>query len=170
MLIRRDRPQVSTANDHQDPNEHPALCADITVFTQPWRDEGQIARTLAPFQIVVRLRERTAFPARLIERLPNLGMVAMTGRRTSTLDIACCKARGILMSYTDSNAPVAPAERAFTLILACASALPMAHANAVAGRWQQGIPMGIQLGGKRLGIVGLGRLGVPLPGIRVVLN
>jgi len=45
---------------------------------------------LAPFDIVALLRERTAFPARLIARLPNLKMIAMTGSRTSTLDLAVC--------------------------------------------------------------------------------
>jgi phosphoglycerate dehydrogenase-like enzyme len=83
----------------------------------------------------------------------------MTGNRTSTLDLAACKARGIVVLYTESSPPIAPAELAFALILACARSLPQAHANVVAGRWQDGVPMGIPLDGKRLGIVGLGKLG-----------
>jgi phosphoglycerate dehydrogenase-like enzyme len=133
--------------------------ADITVFTRPWRDENEIAQMLAPFDIVVLLRERTAFPARLVARLPNLKMIAMTGSRTSTLDLAACNERGVLATFTESGPPVAPAELAFALILACARSLLQGHANVVAGKWQDGIPMGIPLAGKRLGIVGLGKLG-----------
>ena len=160
-----DRPKIAIIDDYQDlalalADWSPvAARADISVFTQPWRDEDETADKLAPFQIIVLLRERTAFPARLIARLPNLAMIAMTGNRTSTLDLAACKARGILVCNTGSNPPVAPAELAFALILACARWLPQGHANVQTGRWQQGIPMGIPLDGKRLGLVGLGKLG-----------
>ena len=82
----------------------------------------------------------------------------MTGNRTSTLDLAACKARGIVVVHTESNPPIAPAELAFALILACARSLTRGHAKSsreVAGRH----PMGMPLDGKRLGIVGLGKLG-----------
>ena len=170
------RPQIAVIDDYQELARGLAdwsavdARADVTVFTRPWRDEDEIANKLAPFEVVVLLRERTAFPARLIERLPNLRMVAMTGNRTSTLDLAACKARGIVVVHTDSNPPVAPAELAFALILACARSLPLGHANVVAGRWQQGIPMGMPLDGKRLGVVGLGKLGARLAGYARAFN
>jgi len=170
------RPQIAVIDDYQELARGLAdwsavdARADVTVFTRPWRDEEEIANKLAPFEVVVLLRERTAFPARLIERLPNLRMVAMTGHRTSTLDLAACKARGIVVVHTDSNPPVAPAELAFALILACARSLPLGHANVVAGRWQQGIPMGMPLDGKRLGVVGLGKLGARLAGYARAFN
>jgi phosphoglycerate dehydrogenase-like enzyme len=159
------RPRIAVIDDYQAlaldiADWRPvAARADIAVFTQPWRDEDEIADKLSPFHIIVLLRERTAFPARLIARLPDLKVVAMTGNRTSTLDLAACKARGILVMHTESNPPIAPAELAFALILACARSLPQAHANVEAGRWQEGIPLGIPLDGKRLGLVGLGKLG-----------
>lgn len=136
-----------------------AARADVTVFTRPWRDEDEIARTLAPFDVVVLMRERTAFPARLLARLPNLKLVAMTGHRTTTLDIAACTERGIVVSHTTANPSSAPAELAFALILACARALPRGDANVRSGAWEEGIPMGMPLEGRRLGIVGLGKLG-----------
>ena len=170
------RPQIAVLDDYQELARSLAdwsavdARADVTVFTRPWRDEDEIANKLAPFEVVVLLRERTAFPARLIERLPNLRMVAMTGHRTSTLDLAACKARGIVVVHTDSNPPVAPAELAFALILACARSLPLGHANVVAGRWQQGIPMGMPLDGKRLGVIGLGKLGARVAGYAKAFN
>lgn len=133
--------------------------ADVKVFCRPWRDEDDIARALAPFDIIVLMRERTAFPARLIARLPRLRMIAMTGLRTTTLDLVACTQRGIVVSNTTANPSSAPAELAFALILACARALPQAHVNVLRGAWEDGLPMGVPLEGKRLGIVGLGKLG-----------
>ena len=134
--------------------------ADVTVFRTAWRDENDLVEKLAPFHVAVLMRERTAFSARVLARLPNLRVIAMTGRRTSTLDLAACKARGILVVCTDSGTTVAPAELAFALILACARSVPQGHANVVAGRWQQDLPVGIPLEGKRLGLVGLGKIAV----------
>ena len=170
------RPQVAVLDDYQalarGLADWSAVDArgDVTVFTRPWRDEDQIAAKLAPFEVVVLLRERTAFPARLIERLPNLRMIAMTGNRTSTLDLAACKARGIVVVHTDSGPPVAPAELAFALILACARSVVRGHDNVVSGRWQEGIPMGMPLDGKRLGVVGLGKLGARVAGYARAFN
>lgn len=134
--------------------------AALTVFRAAWRDEDDLVDKLAPFHVVVLMRERTAFPAHVLARLPNLRVIAMTGKRTSTLDLAACKARGILVVCTDSGTTVAPAELAFALILACARSVPQGHANVVAGRWQQDLPVGIPLEGKRLGLVGLGKIAV----------
>jgi phosphoglycerate dehydrogenase-like enzyme len=159
------RPRIAIIDDYQElalelADWSPVTArADVTVFTRPWRDEDEIAATLAPFDVIVLLRERTAVPARLLERLPRLRYVSMTGNRTSTLDLDACRQRGILVTHTESNPPIAPAELAFALILACARSLPQAHANVIAGRWQRDIPFGITLDGKRLGIVGLGKLG-----------
>ena len=159
------RPRIAVIDDYQGLARNLAdwsaveARADVTVFTQAWRDEDDIAHTLAPFDVVVLMRERTAFPDRLLARLPNLKLVAMTGTRTSTLDIDACKTRGIGVVNTESNPPIATAELAWALILACARSLVAGHANVIAGRWQQGLPLGIPLAGKRLGIVGLGRLG-----------
>ena len=83
----------------------------------------------------------------------------MTGHRTTTLDIAACTQHGIVVSHTKANPSSAPAEMAFALILACARALPQGHANVLRGQWEYGLPMGIALEGRRLGVVGLGKLG-----------
>jgi len=136
-----------------------AAKATIQVFHDPWADEDAIAAALETFGIVVLMRERTPFPASLIARLPNLRMIALTGTRTNTLDIAACTERGILISHTAGNPSTAAAELAFALILACARALPHAFSNMAAGLWEDGIPMGMPLAGKRLGVLGLGHLG-----------
>jgi len=133
--------------------------ARIKVFHEPWAGEDALAQALEPFEIIVLMRERTPFPASLIARLPRLKLIALTGTRTNTLDVDACTARGIVISHTSGNPSTATAELSFALILACARSLPQAFASMAGGRWEDGVPMGLPLAAKRLGILGLGHLG-----------
>jgi phosphoglycerate dehydrogenase-like enzyme len=134
--------------------------AEITVFSDPFADEVAAGAALAEFDIVVLMRERTAFTSGLIGRLPKLKMIALTGARAPTLNIAAATKAGVLICNTGGE-PVtaATAELAFGLIMSCAR--DIAHADAVmrGGGWHEGVPLGTILSGLRLGVVGLGRLG-----------
>jgi phosphoglycerate dehydrogenase-like enzyme len=159
-------PQIAITDDSQDvalaSADWSALKgkAEITVFQKPLGSEDEAARLLAPFDIIVPMRERTAFTASLIGKLPNLRMIALTGGRAPTLDLAACSARGIIVSNTGGqHSTAATAELAFGLILACARRIPQADATMRQGGWHDGLSMGFSLAGKTLGIVGLGRLG-----------
>ena len=59
---------------------------EITVFHEPFKSVDDAAKKLAPFQILGLLRERTAFPRALIEKLPNLKFMVLTGARAASLD------------------------------------------------------------------------------------
>ncbi|TEA78897.1 D-2-hydroxyacid dehydrogenase family protein [Allopusillimonas ginsengisoli] len=144
--------------------------ADITVFSQPWKSEDDLVEQLQPFTIISLMRERTALPARVLDRLPNLKLISMTGGRTSTLDLDACTRRGVWVSYTGSSPSHAAAELALGLMFACARALPQAHANMRGGQWQEGLPMGMQLEGRRLGVVGLGKLGTYVARVGLALG
>lgn len=133
--------------------------AEVTFLREPMLDEDAAARVLAPFHVIIPMRERTPLPGSLIGRLPNLQMVALTGARSPSLDIEACTARGILVCNTGINSGAATAELAFTLLLNCARSIPLADATMRRGGWHVGIPVGEALEGKRLGIVGLGKLG-----------
>jgi phosphoglycerate dehydrogenase-like enzyme len=137
--------------------------ADIAVFTQPFADENEAAEKLAAFDILVPMRERTALTGSLIARLPRLRMIALTGARAPTLDLAACASAGIVVSNTGGeHVTASTAELAFGLILACARTLPRADATMRAAGWHDGLPLGTILAGTRLGVVGLGKLGARL--------
>jgi phosphoglycerate dehydrogenase-like enzyme len=135
--------------------------AEVVFFAQAFDDEDEAARKLADFEIVLSMRERTALPASLINRLPKLRMLGITGARNATLDTQACIARGIIVCNTvgGSGTQAATAELALGLLLAAARAIPAGDANIRAGRFQEGLPVGISLSGKTMGIIGLGRLG-----------
>src|SRR6185436_5972178 len=71
---------------------------EITVFDTAFASAEDAARKLAPFEIVNLLRERTHFTRALIEQLPNLRFIAMTGRRAPGLDLAAATERHVPVS------------------------------------------------------------------------
>jgi phosphoglycerate dehydrogenase-like enzyme len=120
-------------------------------------------RRLADFEIVLSMRERTPLPGSLINRLPKLRMLGMTGARNASLDTAACTARGVVVCHTvagsGSTNDSATAELALGLMIGAARGLAAGDANIRAGGFQMGVPVGIGLAGKTLGLIGLGRLG-----------
>ena len=92
--------------------------AEITVFTAYMGDEDTVVDALADFEIVIGMRERTAFPASLIERLPKLKLLITTGMRNASFDIEAARARDITVcGTTGSGSPTS--ELAVGMISAC---------------------------------------------------
>jgi D-3-phosphoglycerate dehydrogenase len=137
----------------------------ITVFDKAFSSVDDAAAKLAPFEIVNLMRERTHFSRALIERLPNLKMIAMTGRRAPSLDIAAATDRRVLVCNTHGGeGGASTAELAWCLLLAAARDLVNAERGVRAGRWHEGVRAGTVLEARRLGLVGLGRLGSRVAG------
>jgi len=131
------------------------LGASVTVFTDPI-PEDSLVDTLAPFDVLCVMRERTPFPATLIEALPNLRLLVTTGMRNLSIDTAAATARGVTVCGTASRA-AATSHLAMTLILAATRNL-LPNVNTLAsGGWQA--EAGRDLEGLTLGLIGLGRLG-----------
>jgi D-3-phosphoglycerate dehydrogenase len=138
---------------------------EIAVFHEPFRSIEEAAQKLAPFDVLQLLRERTAFPRALIEKLPNLKFMVLTGARASSLDDKAATERGIPISNTPgggSNASTA--ELCWALLMSCARDLAKAERLMRSGGWHDGIKNMVVLEGKRLGVIGLGRLGSRVAG------
>lgn len=137
--------------------------AEVVFFADAFADEDAAARQLADFEIVLSMRERTPLPGSLINRLPKLRMLGMTGARNASLDTPACTARGVVVCNTaagpGSTNDSATAELALGLMIAAARGIAVGDANIRAGKFQMGVPVGIGLQGKTLGVIGLGRLG-----------
>ena len=139
--------------------------AEVTYFTQPLGGVDAAAAALADFDVIVAMRERMALPGTLLERLPRLRMIALTGVRSWTLDLATCTARGVTVCNTGSDgSTAATAELALTLLLSAARRVPIADRAFREGRFQDGVPTGIALAGRTLGVLGLGKIGRCLAG------
>lgn len=135
--------------------------AEVVFFEQAFDDENDAAAKLADFDIVLSMRERTPLPGSLIDRLPRLRMLGITGARNLSLDLPACTARGVVVCNTIGSgaSEAATAELALGLLIAAARAIPAGDAAIRAGGFQRGVPVGIGLARKTMGIIGLGRLG-----------
>lgn len=135
-----------------------SLKAEVTFFNAFIQPE-KMATTLAPFEVVVAMRERSAFPAELIEALPNLKLLVTTGLRNNSIDLDACRKRGVVVSGSpgDPLSTGATAELSWALLLALFKQIPKEDANMRNGLWQTSMPPTLQ--GKRLGLLGVGNLG-----------
>jgi phosphoglycerate dehydrogenase-like enzyme len=135
--------------------------AELVFFAEAFADADDAARKLADFEIVLSMRERTPLPGSLIDRLPKLRMLGMTGARNLSLDTAACTVRGVVVCNTlgGGMADSATAELALGLLISAARGLAAGDAIIRAGGFQMGVPIGFGLAGKTLGVLGLGRLG-----------
>ncbi|RSM61260.1 hydroxyacid dehydrogenase [Amycolatopsis sp. WAC 01376] len=133
-----------------------SLGAEIEVFTKPFADPADVVGRLRDFDVVVAMRERTRFPAEVLDRLPALKLLVSTGHRNAAIDVAAARRNGVVVSSTGYIAAPA-AEHTWALILAAARNVPVESANMREGGWQTTV--GTILSGKTLGLLGLGRLG-----------
>ena len=137
--------------------------AEVVVFDRPLEDP---AKQLAPFDAVCLMRERTAFPRSLIEKLPQLKFVSLTGARSPSLDTQALKERGIPVSNTRSaGGGLSTVELTWGLIIAAARGLAKGERNMRAGRWHEDLAPGFSLAGRKLGLLGLGNIGARVAAI-----
>jgi phosphoglycerate dehydrogenase-like enzyme len=130
---------------------------DVTPLHDRLATPDAVVDALATYDIVVAMRERTAFPASLLGRLPRLRLLVTTGMRNAAIDVPAARALGITVCAT-ASASEPPAELTWALILALARRLVPEHlAFRTGGPWQSTV--GSDLHGQRLGLLGLGRIG-----------
>src|SRR5260370_8677518 len=130
--------------------------ADITVFQDHLADLDAVIERLLPFDVVCVMRARTPLPRNVIERLPNLKLIASTGPVNASIDLAAAGDHGIAVVHTGYR-PDPTIEFTCALILASARHIVTESDSVRSGGWQQTV--GTDLRGKPLGVLGLPRIG-----------
>jgi phosphoglycerate dehydrogenase-like enzyme len=136
--------------------------AEITVLNTHIADREVLAKRLHDCDAIVAMRERTPFPAALLERLPNLKLLITAGMRNAAIDIDAAASRGVTVCGTDML-PYPTAELTWGLILAFARNIAHEDRAMREGKWQTTIGTGLK--GKTLGLLGLGKLGAQVAAI-----
>jgi D-3-phosphoglycerate dehydrogenase len=166
--------KIAILDDYQDAVRHLKSFSlldghEVKVFTSSTRGLGQLAIRLAPFDALVLIRERTAFPRALLARLPNLKLISQTGKVSGHVDVAAATAQGIAIAE-GVGSPVAPAELTWALIMAASRKIVPYAGNLKDGLWQtvSSNPalngLGRVLKGRTLAIWGYGKIGRLLAG------
>ena len=137
-----------------------SLAAEVSFFHESIPVD-RLVPELGGFDVLVLMRERTAFPRETLERLPALSLLVTTGMRNAAVDIAYLQARGVTVCGTEMPTPdpglPSTAEAAWALILALLKRITVEDRAIRNGTWQVGMPR--NLAGLTLGLAGLGRLG-----------
>jgi len=133
-----------------------SLGAEVDFLDRPLPDDDAVAAALAGYDVVVAMRERTPFTAARLGRLPDLRLLVTTGRQNAAIDLDAARERGVVVCGTESPTNATP-ELTWALILAVLRHVPAEDRAMRDGGWQHTV--GGDLEGRRLGIVGLGRLG-----------
>jgi D-3-phosphoglycerate dehydrogenase len=138
---------------------------DITIYTTPFANVDEAVERIQDAEIVVANRERTPLGAAVLDRLPKLRLIAQTGARGAHLDIPAATERGIVIAGTGGSKNVrsagvnaaATVELTIGLMIAASRRIPDGDTQMRTGRWAGFI--GRELAGRKLGVVGLGRIG-----------
>ncbi len=129
---------------------------EFKIFSEPFIDEADAIDQLADFEALLIMRERTPMTKNLIDNLSKLKFIITSGLRNKSIDLVATKKRKIIVCGTDSNIHPTP-ELTWALILGLARNLKEEIDNMYQGYWQTTV--GLELKGKILGLIGLGRVG-----------
>ena len=129
---------------------------EFTIFNEPFQSEDEAILALEKFDALFVMRERTPLTKALLEGLKNLKYIFTSGMRNKSIDLEYTKSRKIIVCGTEINSNPT-AEITWALILGLMRNMKQEIDNMFQGYWQTTI--GLELKGKILGIIGLGKIG-----------
>jgi phosphoglycerate dehydrogenase-like enzyme len=136
---------------------------DVTVFNQPFASPEAAVSALKDFEIICAMRERTPFPRAMLDALPKLKLLITSGMRNNSIDMAAAKDKQVVVCGTQwPHDPTAPLTMG--MILELPRNIGRESARMHAGEYLQK-HVGIEIEGKTLGVVGLGKLGAKVAGL-----
>ena len=143
----------------------------VDFYTDTLADKNEFIQRLIPYNIIVIIRERSKFPKDILESLPNLSLIAASGTGLANIDLLSAKKNNIHITTTKgirSSSGESTAEITWSLILALSKQLVIHHNNFLHGKWQS--EKIDELYGKKIGILGLGRIGLKVAKIAQVFG
>ena len=129
---------------------------EFKIFSEAFADEADAIEQLSDFEALLIMRERTPITKNLIDNLTKLKFVITSGLRNRSIDLETAKKRKIIVCGTEMNINPTP-ELTWSLILGLARNFKEEIDNMYQGYWQT--TLGVELKGKILGLIGLGRVG-----------
>ncbi len=129
---------------------------EFQIFNEPFENEDDAIEKLKEFEVLFVMRERTKITKKLIESLKKLKLIATSGMRNKSINLESAKKNKVVVTGTEINSNPTP-ELTWALILGLARNFKTEIDNMYQGYWQSTI--GVELKGKILGLLGLGRVG-----------
>lgn len=137
--------------------------------------QAELASEVGAYDALI-VRSRSRVTCEVLERAPRLKLIARAGTGVDNIDVDAATRQGVMVINVPNGNVVAVAEHTLALMLALARHIPRADAALRAGRWAKGALEGVEISGKTLGIIGLGRIGTEVAkralalGMRVIAS
>jgi len=109
--------------------------------------------------VAIIVRSETRVTGKVLEAAPQLRVVGRAGVGVDNIDVEAATARGVVVMNTPGGNTITTAELSFAMILSLARKVPQAYASMTAGKWDRKTLSGVELAGKTLGVLGMGRIG-----------
>src|SRR6476620_10617202 len=131
---------------------------DVEVDVRLGMKADELAGIIANYEALI-VRSETRVTAELLDAATSMQVVGRAGSGVDNIDANAATRRGIVVVNAPEGNTIAAAEHTIGLMLALARHIPEAHGSLRSGKWARSSFMGVELRGKTLGIVGLGRVG-----------
>ena len=132
----------------------PEISVDVNTGLKP----DELLKIIGDYHGLV-VRSQTKVTAEVFAAAKNLKAIGRAGVGVDNIDRAAATDHGVVVMNTPSGNTISTAEHAFSLMLSLARNIPQAHATVIAGKWDRKSFEGVELFGKRLAILGMGRIG-----------
>jgi D-3-phosphoglycerate dehydrogenase len=134
------------------------LREDFQVDVRPELATEGLASAIAPYDALI-VRSQTRVDPEVLEAADNLKVVARAGIGLDNVDVEACTRRGVLVVNAPQSNIVSAAEHTIGLLLGQARNIPAANQALKSGEWARERYQGVELAGKTLGVIGIGRVG-----------
>ena len=120
--------------------------------------ENELAKKIKGYDALI-IRSGTTVTKKIIEASNKLKVIGRAGVGLDNVDIAAASKKGIVVMNAPAGNTLSTAEHAFSLMLSLSRNIPQANQSVKQGKWDRKKFMGVELYGKTLGIIGMGRIG-----------
>jgi D-3-phosphoglycerate dehydrogenase len=150
--------KIFVADDVNESGLEPLRSAGFVVEKRTGLKGDELAEAVSGADGLV-VRSETKVTAQLLESVGRLRVIGRAGVGVDNIDVAAATQRGVIVMNAPDGNTMTTAEHTMALLLALARRVPSGHASLKAGRWERKKFVGVELRGKTLGIIGLGRIG-----------
>lgn len=158
ILALMNQANILVADDVSESGLAPLSAAGFDITKQTGLSAAEL-RALMPEYDGLIVRSETKVTAELMDAGGRLRAIGRAGVGVDNIDVGAATARGIIVMNAPDGNTLTTAEHTMALLLALARRVPQAHASLRAGKWERKKFIGVELRGKTLGVVGLGRIG-----------
>lgn len=130
----------------------------VTVDERPSIEAAELAQIISQYEALI-VRSKTRVTGELIDKAENLRVIGRAGTGVDNIEVTAATRRGIVVMNAAAGNTVTTAEHTMAMLLSLARQIPQATSSTKKGLWEKNKFLGVELMGKTLGIIGLGRIG-----------